>query len=84
MKIYELNYLENVKESSLVNGGLSLASGSAQAFAKGYFTLAITKSIVSVSPNNARASNSASAYALGGVAFSSSSASAYNQNVYYS
>ncbi|MGD1699450.1 hypothetical protein [Dapis sp. BLCC M229] len=82
MNIYELNYLENVKESSLVNGGFSFASGYSQAFAKGDLTLTITQSIVSVSPNYAWASTSGSAYAVGGVAFTSSHASASKNNVY--
>ncbi len=82
MNISELNYLENVKESSLVHGGLSLANGFSYALAEGDFTLALTQSIVSVSPNYAWASTSASAYSSGGLAVSSSSATASNNNVY--
>ncbi len=82
MKIYELNYLENVKESSLVNGGLSFANGFSQALAEGDLTYALTQAIASVSPNYASASTSGSAYALNGVASTSSSAIAYNNNVY--
>ncbi|NES02080.1 MAG: hypothetical protein F6K22_04070 [Okeania sp. SIO2F4] len=82
MNIYELNYLENVKESSLVNGGSSFAYGFSQAFAKGDLTLAITKSIVSVSPNYAWAITSGSAYAVGGVVSTSSQAGASKNNVY--
>ncbi|MDJ0519853.1 MAG: hypothetical protein QNJ74_27530 [Trichodesmium sp. MO_231.B1] len=86
MNISELNYLENVKESSLVNGGLFLpfttASGYSQAFGKGNLTLAITQSTVSVSPNYAWASTSGRADAVGGVASTSSHASASKNNVY--
>ncbi len=92
MNISELNYLENVKESSLVNGGLSLlfpsilhfrfpttslsASASSQTFGNGDFTEATSQSTIYISEKYAQASTFGTVYTWGGVASTSSVASA--------
>ncbi|MGD1703259.1 hypothetical protein [Dapis sp. BLCC M229] len=96
MNISEINYLENVKESSLVNGGLSIAyppifpfplptntlnaSASSQTFGNGYFTQATTQSTVNISPNYAQASTYGTVSTWGGTASTSSAASASSSN----
>ncbi len=92
MNISEINYLENVKESTLVNGGLSIAyppffpfpvptnslnaSASSQTFGNGYFTTATTQSTVNITQNSAHASTYGTVSTWGGTASSSSGASA--------
>ncbi|MDJ0519222.1 MAG: hypothetical protein QNJ74_24180 [Trichodesmium sp. MO_231.B1] len=96
MNISEINYLENVEESSLVNGGLSLpsfpifpfpvptnslnASASSQTFGNGYFTTATTQSTVNITEKYAQASTYGTVSSWGGVASTSSSASGSSSN----
>ncbi len=95
MNISEITYLENVEESSLVNGGLSLAfppiffpvptnnlnaSASSQTFGNGYFTTATTQSTVNINQNSAHASTYGTVSTWGGTAASSSAASASSSN----
>ena len=52
MNISELNYLENVNEVSLVNGGSVSVSTSAGASASGFLPSAYTESFVSASTSD--------------------------------
>jgi hypothetical protein len=94
MNISELNHLENVNESSLVNGGYASAGSSGNASAFGILPSAGTSSYVSASnygdyyyyyggSEYASAGSSAGASALSGSASAGSSASGSASSSYY-